>query len=71
MAKRVTDLFSRVWHWKFTKNETAVLVVTEEEHLTKALGKYESYIIKVQRVLVWENPIISILCILAVNLLFW
>lgn len=71
MAKRVTDWFSRVWQWKFTRNETAVHVVTEEEQLTKALGRYEPYIIKVQRVLVWEKPIISVLCIIIVNLLLW
>ncbi|KAJ9575732.1 hypothetical protein L9F63_007378 [Diploptera punctata] len=71
MAKRVTDWFSRVWYWKFTRNETAVHVVTEEENLTKALGRYEPYIIKVQRVLIWEKPVISVLCILFINILFW
>ncbi|PSN34507.1 hypothetical protein C0J52_13397 [Blattella germanica] len=71
MAKRVTDWFYRIWQWKFTRNETAVHVVSQEEHLTKALGRFEPYVIKVQRVLIWEKPFISVLCILFVNFLFW
>ncbi|XP_069683525.1 reticulophagy regulator 3-like [Periplaneta americana] len=71
ITRRVTDWFSRVWHWKFTRNETAVRVVSEEEHLTKALGRFEPYVIRVQKVLIWEKPLISVLCVIAVNLLFW
>jgi hypothetical protein len=71
MAKRVTDWFSRVLHWKLRGKETAVHVVTEEQHLIRALGRFEPYVIKLQRVLIWETPLISILCVLVVNLLFW
>jgi hypothetical protein len=71
MAARVTDWFSRVLHWKFRGNETAVHIVTEEEHITRALGRFEPYVIKLQRVLIWESPLISVLCVLVVNLLFW
>jgi hypothetical protein len=71
MAGRVTDWFSRVLHWKFRGNETAVHIVTEQERLSLALGRFEPYVIKVQRVLIWERPLVSILCVLVVNLFFW
>lgn len=71
LAGRVIDWFSRVLHWKFRGNEPAVHIVTEEEHITRALGRFEPYVIKLQRVLIWESPLISVLCILVVNLFFW
>jgi hypothetical protein len=71
IARRVRIWFAGVLHRKFRRNETAMPTVTEEEHITQALGQYESYIIKLQRVLIWEKPLTSILCVLGVNLLFW
>jgi hypothetical protein len=71
MAERMTDWFSRVLNWKLRGNETAVHIVTEQERLTRALGRFEPYVIKLQRILIWERPFVSILCVLVVNLLFW
>lgn len=70
-ARRMTDWFSQVFRWKIRGNETAVHIVTEEEHLTRALRRFEPHVIKLQRVLIWENPLISVLCVLVVNILFW
>jgi hypothetical protein len=70
-ARRMTDLFSRVFRWKSGGNVTAVHIVTEEEHLTRALRRFEPYVIKLQRILIWENPLLSVFCVLVVNLLFW
>jgi hypothetical protein len=70
MARRMTDWFSRVLHWKLRGKETAVNV-TEEQHLIRALGRFEPYVIKLQRILIWEKPLISVLCVVVVNLLFW
>lgn len=70
-ARRMTDWFSRVFRWKNRGNETAVHIVTEEEHITRALRRFEPHVIKLQRVLIWENPLLSVLCVLVVNILFW
>lgn len=71
MAGRMTDWFSRVLHWKLRGEQTAVNVVTGEQHLIRALGRFEPYVIKLQRILIWEKPHISVLCVFVVNLLFW
>lgn len=70
-ARRMTDWCSRVFRWKNRGNETAVPIVTEEEHITRALRRFEPHVIKLQRVLIWEDPLLSVLCVLAVNILFW
>lgn len=70
-ARRMTDWFSRFFHWKNRGNETAVHIVTEEEHIIRALRRFEPHVIKLQRVLIWENPVLSVLCVLVVNILFW
>ena len=70
-ARGMTDWFSRVFRWKNRGNETAVHIVTEEEHITRALRRFEPHVIKLQRVLIWENPLHSVLCVLVVNILFW
>ncbi|XP_021917955.1 reticulophagy regulator 2-like, partial [Zootermopsis nevadensis] len=41
MAGRMTDWFSRVLHWKLRGEQTAVNVVTGEQHLIRALGRFE------------------------------
>ncbi|XP_049777387.1 reticulophagy regulator 3-like [Schistocerca cancellata] len=74
LRKRVTDWFSRMRSWKTgtgTQAEASVAVVDDDPDLERTLWRFEPYVMKVQSVLIWENPVISVFCVVVVNILFW
>lgn len=75
MAGRVINWVSRAKNWLFTRSEPIEqsTVQTDSNHIQiiNTLRRFEPFVLKLQRILVWENPIISCLCVLGVNVLFW
>lgn len=74
LRKRVTDWFSRMRSWKTapgTQAEASVAVVDDDPDLERTLWRFEPYVMKVQSVLIWDNPVISVFCVVVVNILFW
>lgn len=44
---------------------------TREENISKALGKVEPYVIWLQSILIWENPVHTLAAYSCFNVLFW
>lgn len=63
------NFLNRLKFWKRTRNEP--VVQSDEERLANSLRHYESYVFKTQSILMWENPSVSILSVIMVNILFW
>lgn len=64
----IKNFLNRLKFWKRTHTEH---LVNPEERLASKLKQYESYVFKTQNILMWENPAVSILCVIFVNILFW
>lgn len=64
----IKNFFNRLKFWKRTHTEH---LVNPEDRLANKLKQYESYVFKTQSILMWENPAVSILCVISVNILFW
>ena len=64
--------------WKKTEKEPlpeeggeSMDVHRKEEVLRGILNPMESYIMRLQSILIWEKPQQSVCCLIAVNCLFW
>ncbi|KAK3909419.1 Reticulophagy regulator 3 [Frankliniella fusca] len=44
---------------------------TREENISKALGKVEPYVVWLQSILIWENPVHTLVAYFCFNVLFW
>lgn len=64
----IKNFLNRLKFWKRTHTEH---LVNPEDKLASKLKQYENYVFKTQSILMWENPAISILCVISVNILFW
>ncbi|XP_054286864.1 reticulophagy regulator 3-like [Macrosteles quadrilineatus] len=62
--------FNRLKFWKRSVNEEHQ-EFSSEFLLANRLKIYEKYVNQIQRIVMWENPALSIVCILSINLLFW
>ncbi|XP_046678757.1 reticulophagy regulator 3 isoform X5 [Homalodisca vitripennis] len=68
----VNNLFNRLKFWKRTINQDPLdSQLTPEHRLTITLKRYEIYLSHLQSIVMWDNPAVSVLCILFVNILFW
>jgi hypothetical protein len=70
----MTGRLSNLWPWKskIAENDTQNIPSTSrEERLNRAIGPYETMVFKLQSLLIWENPLISTIFVVGVNLLFW
>jgi len=63
---------------RMAKNEAALVdldrsrkIEEKDSRLRAILGPVEEYVVMVERIIVWEQPYLSLLLILAVNLIFW
>lgn len=65
---------SNLWPWKNRVPVNAaenVPSASQEERLNRAIGPYETMVFKIQSLLIWENPVMSTIFVIGVNLLFW
>uniref|UniRef100_A0A1B6DQP4 RETREG1-3/ARL6IP-like N-terminal reticulon-homology domain-containing protein n=1 Tax=Clastoptera arizonana TaxID=38151 RepID=A0A1B6DQP4_9HEMI len=65
------NVLNRLKFWKRSQNEPIDQMQSEEERIANSLRCYETYVFRAQKILVWENPISSILSVILVNFLFW
>lgn len=56
---------------KGTSGQDAVRAPTREENISRALGKVEPYVVWLQSILIWENPLQTIIAYVCFNVLFW
>ncbi|XP_063232680.1 reticulophagy regulator 3-like [Bacillus rossius redtenbacheri] len=70
MAKRVQEWFSRLLPWK-KRNHAAAASTSKQDTLARTLGRFENYVVEVQKLLIWENPVYSLVSVIVVNVLFW
>ncbi|XP_068082467.1 reticulophagy regulator 3 [Anabrus simplex] len=76
VTERMRALCSRISSYRLPvrgerQEEQNVRFAPHEEHLARALGRFEPFIIKVQKILLWESPMISCMCVIVVNIVFW
>ncbi|XP_075236945.1 uncharacterized protein LOC142333550 [Lycorma delicatula] len=62
------NVFRRLRFWKRTSAEP---VVSSEHDFTRTLKRYEYFVYKIQHILLWENPLETILTFVVIYLLFW
>uniref|UniRef100_A0A1B6EMX1 RETREG1-3/ARL6IP-like N-terminal reticulon-homology domain-containing protein n=1 Tax=Cuerna arida TaxID=1464854 RepID=A0A1B6EMX1_9HEMI len=68
----VSNLLNRLKFWKRTINQDPLdSQLTPEHRLTITLKRYEIYLSHLQSIIMWDNPAVSVLCIVLVNILFW
>lgn len=70
----MTGRLSNLWPWKnkFAENDAQNIPGTSrEERLNRAIGPYETMVFKLQSLLIWENPFMSSIFVVGMNLLFW
>lgn len=71
----VTGFLNRLKFWKRSVVDQNVLndqyLNCTEYRLANKLKRYEKYISEIENIIMWDNPFLSALCILFVNLLFW
>lgn len=56
---------------KGTPDRAAARPPTREENLSRALGKVEPYVVWLQSILIWENPVHTVVAYFCFNVLFW
>lgn len=69
----VTNLLSNLWPWNRNTNagEPNNSPETREERISRVMRPYEAFVVRLQSLLIWENPVMSCIFVVAVNLLFW
>ncbi|XP_059476633.1 reticulophagy regulator 3-like [Neocloeon triangulifer] len=70
---RMTGLLSNLWPWNANANigEPSTMADSGQERISRAMRPYEAFVVCIQSLLIWENPVMSCIFVLAVNLLFW
>lgn len=56
---------------KGTPDRGASRPPTREENISRALGKVEPYVVWLQSILIWENPMHTLVTYFCFNVLFW
>jgi len=51
--------------------EHEIAVLSKEERLRNFFVPFESYIITVEKILVWERPLVSAVILVVINIIFW
>lgn len=68
----VRNFFSRLKFWRRNINEELdTQGCNPELQLVQRLKRYEKYVSQLQSIVMWDNPTLSIICIVSVNILFW
>lgn len=71
----VTEFLNRLKFWKrsvvFSNTISDEYFNSPEYRLANKLKRYEKYISDIENIIMWDNPVISLLCVLSVNVLFW
>lgn len=70
----VRGFFNRMQFWKRTKDYGDAdqgVVSSPENLLANKLGRYEKYLDTLYCIILWDRPVVSFMCILHVNILFW
>lgn len=64
----------RLWPFKTDNSDSLAPQCgrkTETRKITRVLGPWESYMVNLQSILIWERPGTSAGAVVAVNVLFW
>lgn len=60
------DFLSKIFFWRKLRSRDL-----ERENISNEFNKWEDCVNKIQKILIWDDPVISSLSLVAVNLLFW
>jgi len=60
------------WPWRQQQqSEGDEAEESREQRLSRVMRPYEAFVVRLQRLLIWDNPLASGMFVVALNLLFW
>lgn len=72
----VRGFFKQINFWKRTRpidygDADQGTVSKPENLLANKLRRYEKYVDTIEKIILWDSPVVSFLCIVWMNILFW
>uniref|UniRef100_T1J8I9 RETREG1-3/ARL6IP-like N-terminal reticulon-homology domain-containing protein n=1 Tax=Strigamia maritima TaxID=126957 RepID=T1J8I9_STRMM len=70
----ISTMYRRIFPFTINPSTESVLTASQtmkEKAISKLLSPFESYVVSIQSILIWENMYLSAITLLLVNFLFW